>query len=117
MCFFCEKEIPEDAQRSTSDIKGPMCYIQSGERRSGLFTVLNVPLVGVGAVLLEVGFNTTRKPTEHEVNLMLSCFSGCIKTNFQQNWTDLLTCLPAGDFSDSNSIIPGTEMMQKLDAQ
>ena len=37
------------------------------------------------AYVLEVGFYTTRKPTEHEVHLMLSWFSRCIKTNFQQN--------------------------------
>ena len=35
--------------------------------------------------MLDVGFYTTRKPTENEVHLMLSSFSGCIKTNFQQN--------------------------------
>jgi len=33
--------------------------------------------------LLEFGFYTTRKPTELEVRLMLSWFSGCIKNNFQ----------------------------------
>ena len=34
-------------------------------------------------VLLEVGFSTTRIPTEKKVHLLLSWFSGCIKTHFQ----------------------------------